>query len=214
MRSFLVHCKSLKMRGGKMTDLSRYKIFSDHLSTLKETSVDDRDGEKIYMTESLRRVINFDDVKNEYVKRLGLSEIPKSNDALFEDGKGSLLFVEFKNGFMDRSKQFAVRKKVYDSVLIFTDITSSRISDMRNTVKYILVYNEFVNRENSCDEELRKKQKTTIQPSPSFDGLARTLGKYANEEYVCFGLKIFLNYCFKEVHTYTEEEFETYLSSL
>lgn len=197
-----------------MTNLSRYKIFSDHLSTLKETSVDDRDGEKIYMTESLRCVVNFDDVKDEYVKGLGLSEIPKSNDALFEDDRGALIFVEFKNGFMDRNKQFAVRKKVYDSVLIFTDITSFRISDMRNTVKYILVYNEFANRENSYDEELEKKQKTTIQPSPSFDGFAKTLGKYANEEYVCFGLKIFLNYCFKEVHTYTEEEFEAYLSSL
>lgn len=202
------------MRGGKMTDLSRYKIFSDHMSTLKETSLDDRDGGKRYMTQSLRSAINFDDVKEEYVKDLGLSEIPKSNDALFEDGRGALVFVEFKNGFINRAKQFAIRKKVYDSTLIFTDITATGISDMRNAVKYILVYNESVNKENSCDEELQKKQRMEIQSSSSFDYFAKTLGKYANEEYVCFGLKLFLNYCFKEVHTYTEEEFEAYLSSL
>lgn len=63
------------------------------------------------MTLSTREAVNFDDVKEEYVKQLGVSEIPKSNDALFDDGKGFLVFIEFKNGFMDRPKQFAVRKK-------------------------------------------------------------------------------------------------------
>ncbi len=201
-----------------MINLGKYKIFTDHLSTLKETPLDDRDEQKVYMTESLLSAVNFDEVKKEYVKDLGLSGTPKSNDALFEDGKGSLVFVEFKNGVMDRVKQFAVRKKVYDSVLIFTDITSTKISDMRNTVKYILVYNESVNKDNLSDKELKKKQeqkrKTAVQPSPSFDYFAKTLGRHAREEYICFGLRMFLNYCFKEVHTFTEAEFEMYLSTL
>lgn len=189
-------------------------MFTDHLSTLKETSLDDRDGKQAYMTQSLRSSVNFDSVKEAYVKNLGLSEIPKSNDALFDDGHGMLVFVEFKNGFIDWPKQFALRKKIYDSVLIFTDITNRRISDMRNTVNYILVYNESVNQKSSCDEELKKKRKTAVQPSSSFDCVAKTIGRYAGEEYICFGLKIFLNYCFKEVHTFTETEFETYLSNL
>jgi len=197
-----------------MTDLNKYKMFTDHLSTLKETSLDDRDGKQAYMTQSLRSSVNFDSVKEAYVKNLGLSEIPKSNDALFDDGHGMLVFVEFKNGFIDWPKQFALRKKIYDSVLIFTDITNRRISDMRNTVNYILVYNESVNQKSSCDEELKKKRKTAVQPSSSFDCVAKTIGRYAGEEYICFGLKIFLNYCFKEVHTFTETEFETYLSNL
>lgn len=214
MRSFLVHCKDLRMRGGKMVDLNAFKIFADHLSNLKETSIDKRDGTPQYMTLSTREAVNFDGVKEEYVKPLGVSEIPKSNDALFDDGKGFLVFVEFKNGFMDRPKQFAVRKKVYDSALIFTDITSKGISYMRNHMKYILVYNETANQGNNSDKDLKEKQKTAVQQSPAFDAFAKNVGRYANEEYVCFGLKIFQNYCFKEVHTYTEAEFDAYLSTL
>lgn len=197
-----------------MIDLNTFQIFADHLSNLKETSIDKRDGTPQYMTLSTREAVNFDDVKEEYVKQLGVSEIPKSNDALFDDGKGFLVFVEFKNGFMDRPKQFAVRKKVYDSALIFADITSTGISYMRDHMKYILVYNETANQDNTPDEDLKKKRKTAVQPSPAFDAFAKNMGKYANEEYVCFGLKIFQHYCFKEVHTYTEEEFNTYLAML
>ena len=214
MLSFLVRCKDLRMRGGKMVDLNAFQIFADHFSNLKETSIDKRDGTPQYMTLSTRKAVNFDGVKEEYVKPLGISEIPKSNDALFDDGKGFLVFVEFKNGVMDCSKQFAVRKKVYDSVLIFTDITSTGISYMRDHVKYILVYNETANQNNEIDKDLKKKRKMAVQPSSAFDAFAKNVGKYANEEYVCFGLKIFQNYCFKEVHTYTEAEFNAYLSLL
>lgn len=214
MLSFLVRCKDLRMRGGKMIDLNTFQIFADHLSNLKETSIDKRDGTPRYMTLSTREAVNFDGVKEEYVKQLGVSEIPKSNDALFDDGKGFLVFVEFKNGFMDRPKQYAVRKKVYDSALIFTDITSKGISYMRDHMKYILVYNETANQNNDLDEDLKKKRKTAVQPSPAFDAFAKNVGKHAKEEYVCFGLKIFQNYCFREVHTYTEAEFEAYLSDL
>ena len=197
-----------------MVDLNAFKIFADHLSNLKETSIDKRGGTPQYMTLSTREAVNFDGVKEEYVKPLGVSEIPKSNDALFDDGKGFLVFVEFKNGFMDRPKQFTVRKKVYDSALIFTDITSKGISYMRNHMKYILVYNETANQGNNSDKDLKEKQKTAVQQSPAFDAFAKNVGRYANEEYVCFGLKIFQNYCFKEVHTYTEAEFDAYLSTL
>lgn len=70
-----------------MIDLNTFQIFADHLSNLKETSIDKRDGTPQYMTLSTRDAVNFDDVKEEYVKQLGVSEIPKSNDALFDDGK-------------------------------------------------------------------------------------------------------------------------------
>ena len=138
-----------------MIDLNAFQIFANHLSTLKETSIDNRDGTLQYMTLSTREVINFDGVKEEYIKSLRINEAPKSNDALFDDGKDCLVFVEFKNGYMDRRKQFAVQKKVYDSMLIFTDITSTGISFMRDHMKYILVYNETANRYNDSDEELK-----------------------------------------------------------
>lgn len=197
-----------------MIDLDSYPIFADNRSTLKETSLDNRDGKAVYMTESSLPAIDFDGVKEGYVKDLGLSETPRSNDALFEDGEGGLVFAEFKNGHMDRPTQFAVRKKIYDSVLIFTDITSTRISDLRKAVKYILVYNESANRDNRSDEELTKKNSRAVQPSSSFDCFAKMVSRYADEEYICFGLRIFQKYCFKEVHTFTVDEFEAYLTTL
>ncbi len=195
-----------------MIDICAYPILGGHMSTLKETSKDKRDdGVEAYMTQSAKPVVNFDKVKDEYVKSLRLSEIPKSNDALFADGKGRLIFVEFKNGYMDRAKQFAVRKKIYDSVLILSDIISVGISSLRTNVEYILVYNETVNARNP---DVINDKKTHIQPSASFDTFARGVGGLAGEEYVCFGVKIFENYCLKKVHTYTEKEFEYYLSIL
>ncbi|HIS55171.1 MAG TPA: hypothetical protein IAB48_00725 [Candidatus Fimimorpha excrementavium] len=195
-------------------DWNKYEIFRNHITNLKETSLDESGGQKVYMTQSLRPAINFDGVKEDYIKNLELSEFPKSNDALMEEGDGTPVFVEFKNGFMDRAKQFGLRKKIYDSVLIFTDITSARISDMRKNMKYILVYNEGVNQTNNLDETLKKKQRNMVQPSVSFDSFAKKIGQYAKSEYICFGLTIFKNYCFKEVHTFTETEFEKYLSDL
>ncbi|BDF15368.1 hypothetical protein CLOSCI_03286 [[Clostridium] scindens ATCC 35704] len=197
-----------------MIDLDTYPIFSSHHSNLRKLSLDDGKGQKIYMTQSTRDAVNFDAVKKEYIKSLGLSKVPSSNDALFDDGRGLLVFVEFKNGFISRKKKLEIWKKLYDSTLIFADITSTGISYMRSNMKYILVYNETVNQDNDLDEDLKKKRKTAVQPSPAFDAFAKNVGKYANEEYVCFGLIIFQNYCFKEVHTYTETEFDAYLSTL
>lgn len=195
-----------------MIDITTYPILSGHMSTLKDTSIDKRDdGVKVFMTESARQVVNFDQVKEEYVKSLGLSEVPKSNDALLADGKGRLIFIEFKNGYMDRAKQFAVRKKIYDSVLIFSDIISSGISDIRTYTEYILVYNEAVNEKNP---DLIRDKKKHVQPSASFNSFAKGVTGLAGEEYVCFGVKMFENYCFKKVHTYTEKEFERYLLTL
>lgn len=198
-----------------MIDLEQYEIFVHHRSTLKETSLDDRDGSvNAYMTDSMLDVVDFDGVKEEYIRDLQLCETPKSNDALFNDGCGCLVFAEFKNGFINRTEQFSIRKKIYDSVLMFSDITSMGISEMRKMVKYILVYNESANQANILDKELQKKQRAQPPPSPALDNFAKTMGKLAKEEYICFGLSIFRNYCFKEVHTYTKTEFEDYLSGL
>ena len=120
------------MRGGRMNALSAYPIFNGHIESLKETSLDDRDGKNaLYMTEDEREVINFDEVKKEYISRLGLSKTPSSSDALLENSEGHPVFIEFKNGKVNRQKEYEIQKKIYDSVLIFSDITGCRISDLR-----------------------------------------------------------------------------------
>lgn len=189
-----------------MINLSDYPIFKRNIATLKETSKDN--NHEVYMTESMRPVINFDKVKDEYVKELNLPKIPQSNDALFaEDEKGYIVFVEFRNGAV---KEYEVRKKIYDSVLIYSDITSSSISSMRETVKYILVYNEG----KAAKSKTEDMKDTFVEPSESYDTIAKGTSKFAKQPYVKFGVNIFKNYCFKDVQTYTKEEFDDYLKQI
>lgn len=194
-------------------DLNKISVFTSHLSTLKETSKDDSGKENQYMISSDLNVINFDAVKKDYVVGLKMSKMPMSIDALFDDGKGKLLFVEFKNGRIDHKKQRDLQKKVYDSILIFTDLTSTSISYMRGHMEFIFVYNDCKNQHNTTDTELMEKN-NEVQPSKSYTRIVKNLAKQAKKEYICFGMRAFKNYCFKDVHTFTENEFENYLSEL
>lgn len=182
-----------------MINFNDYDILKHNISTLKATSVDDHDKTNIrYMTDSEKEAINFDNVKMEYVKELSLPEEPKSNDALFINKNNKLVFVEFKNGYMDNAKKYAIRKKIYDSIIILTDIVNMGISQLRENMEYILVYNEEVN-EN--EQDVLEKQKSLVQPSAAFDSFAKSISSMANTEYVCFGVRIFENYCFHKVHS-------------
>lgn len=111
---------------------------------------------------------------------------------------------------MDNQEKFAVRKKIYDSIIMLTDIIDTGISKLKDNMEYILVYNESVNLNEK--DVLRKKQ-SMVQHSPSFDNLAKNISRMAKSEYICFGIRIFENYCFSKVHTYTEKEFEDYLKN-
>lgn len=197
------------MRGGILINFNDYPILKNNISTLKEASIDKHDLNDIkYMTCSERQAVNFDDVKRDYVEKLSLSEVPKSNDALFLSKNNKLIFVEFKNGFMDKPKKFSVRKKIYDSIIILTDILNIGVSRLRDEMEYILVYNESIN---SDEEESLKKKQYLVQHSKAFDFFAKSVSQMANTEYVCYGISIFKNYCFSNVHTYTEAEFEDFL---
>ena len=94
-----------------MTSFDDIEIFTNNKTTLKETSKDNHDGNDIYMTESTLNVVNFDEVKLEYVRGLGVPETPASIDALFLDNFGEYYFIEFKNGYIDRKKIFEIRLK-------------------------------------------------------------------------------------------------------
>lgn len=197
------------MRGGTLINFDDYEILKRNISTLKQTSVDKHDMNNIsYMTDSDRSAVNFDDVKQDYVKNLSLSETPKSNDALFLSKDNKLIFVEFKNGYVDSGKEYAVRRKIYDSIIILTDILNVKISCLKKEMEYILVYNESAN---PYQKRASGARQQLVQHSASFDGFAKALSRMANTEHVGFGIRMFENYCFSKVHTYTEAEFERYL---
>jgi hypothetical protein len=176
------------------------------MSNLSKTSIDKHDGKNGEpMTDSPIKAVNFDNVKKEYIKNLRLCDTPKSNDALHIKENGDLIFIEFKNGVIDSKEQYSIRKKIYDSILILTDIVGIGISEMRKIADYILVINEKANPSEATE------MKSYVQPSPSFDKIAQAVSKKGNGKYIPYGVKIFENYCFRNVDVFTKSDFEKYL---
>lgn len=191
-----------------MIDLNEYQIFGDNISNLKEISKDDSDKNSIvYMTDSSKEAVNFDVVKRKYLNDLSLSEENASSvDGIFENNN-HLVFVEFKNGKMGGEKR-KVKDKIRDSLLIFCDITGQHITNTREWLEFILVYNI---EKNPLPNQINKNE---VQESSSRLQIAQYLGGKAEEEFVRFDLKKFKRVYFKEVHTYSQEEFKEYLESV
>lgn len=190
-----------------MIKINDHKIFKDNMSTLKETSkYNHNDNSLYYMTNSFLDAVDFDAVKDSYISNLGLCNKPKSNDALVIEADGKSTFIEFKNIHISKREEFDLRKKIYDSMFIFTDIIGQGISYTRRQTDYILVYNK---EKNNPTED----KKTNVQVSKSRDQIAKGLISLGNKKYIKFGLEIFENYCFKNVYTYTREEFNIFLES-
>ena len=185
-----------------MNKFSNIEIFAKNKTELKEASKDDHDGNITYMTHSTLNVVGFDAVKSEYVKNLSVSETPKSVDALFLGDNGECVFIEFKNGYVDTKKEFDVRLKIFDSLLIFTDIVSEGVSYTRKNVTFIFVYNEGRN-------PLPDGVHAEMQVSSSREAIARYFieGK-AKKKYIRFNLERFEKLYFKDVFTLNQELFE------
>ena len=182
-------------------------IFKNNMTTFKETSYDKDGKEPGYMTNSEIQVINFDKVKNWYIKDMFLSSTPCSNDALYIGKDNKIFFVEFKNGALEKNKKmiFNVYNKIYDSLLIFNDIVHQNISFCRENLYFILVYNESKN----CSEERETKQEDSPKAM-----ISKRIHNKAKKKFVRFGLEKFEKIYFKEVFTYTESEFENLFLSL
>lgn len=176
-------------------------IFKDNMTSFKETSHDKDSKVPGYMTNSEIRVINFDKVKDCYIKEMFLSNTPCSNDALYIGKDNKLFFVEFKNGALGKNKKmiFNVYNKIYDSLLIFNDIVHQNISFCRENLYFILVYNESKNLYEECGAKHEDSPKAMI---------SKFIHNKAKKKFVRFGLEKFEKIYFKEVFTYTESEFE------
>jgi len=177
------------------------KDLQNFVETLKETSIDNHDNKNIaYMTESQLSVINFDDVKDNYIKGMGVEQPPNSNDVLFEDkNSNEYYFIEFKAGGIDPVKNVKIKFKIHDSLLILLDILDKTISFSRKSINYILVYNK---------NQIHKSKHFDTSKSKSKDKIKGHVFKNANKELIRFDLERYKNLYFKNVHTYTIEEFE------
>lgn len=178
-------------------------------SSLKDTSKD----KKEYMTNSEKiKVINFDNLsKKGYSKMLRLKgqSFPfKTNDALYLDVENNkFIFIEFKNGsFSVNEKNFKEKElpqlelKIIGSMYILQEITGKSFKELREITDYILVYN--------------KEKNPHIFSAVDMGNYIVNLGTLNNKkirnlkEGISFGLEKFKGYCFKNVYTYSKEEFE------
>lgn len=186
-----------------MINLKDYELFRKYRAALKELSRDNRDsGNDQYMTESQFEAVDFDKVKTVYTNQLGLSEeCAASADALLQTEQ-ELMMVEFKNGKVNNRN---VKDKIRDSLLLFCDITEKTISYTREKMDFIVVYN--VDR-NPLPNQLRKQE---VQDAPSREEISSYFLRKGKEELIRFDLECYKHLYFREVHTYTQEEFERYL---
>lgn len=186
-----------------MNDFGIYAMFADHKSTLKECSEDNSDGSTIkFMTESQIEAVNFDKFKTKYTNDLRLSEeCAASADALLQTDTG-LAFVEFKNGKVNNRN---VKDKIRDSLLLFCDFTQKTISYTREHVDFIVVYNE---EKNPLPNQYKKQ---TTADAPSRTEISRYFLGKGNQELILFDLERYQHLYFREVHTYTKEQFGNYI---
>lgn len=186
-----------------MNDSGIYALFADHKSTLKECSGDNSDGSTIrFMTESQIEAVNFDKFKTKYTNDLRLSEeCAASTDALLQTDTG-LAFVEFKNGKVNNRN---VKDKIRDSLLLFCDFTQKTISYTREHVDFIVVYNE---EKNPLPNQYKKQTNTD---APSRTEISRYFLGKGNQELILFDLERYQHLYFREVHTYTKEQFGNYI---
>lgn len=181
------------------SEIMKIPIIADHLATLKSTSKDSYNSEtdELYMIDSNLEVVNFDSVKHEYCQGLGLCDIASSVDALYCKGN-NFYFIEFKNGRIEKKD---IEKKIYDSLLLFSDISKQDISYFRKHLFFILVYNEEKEKVNN----IGLVQKHHIQQSNGRDFINYHINKKCQ-----FDLGKYQELYFKEVFVKTAKELKAY----
>lgn len=169
------------------------EILKSHMTTLKRTSKDM--ANTAYMCNSQIRVVNFDKIPREYAKRMGLSMLPCSNDALHlgeEDYPSKWCFIEFKNGTINVAE---IYRKLYDSLIMLLELKCiPDIQYAREHMEYILVYNS--------------REKKKLPESQSQSQIYGYLTERAKQERRLFGIDKFEGYLFDKTHTYSKQEFE------
>lgn len=185
------------MKDIDMSIINSVDIFKNNKSYLKELSLDTKNSE--YMTESMTLAVNFDKVKTCYANSLNKSEECLSSvDALVELDE-RIVLIEFKNG---KVKTPSVKHKMKDSLLLLCDILNTKISETREIMDYIVVYNK---------EKNNSHKKNKVQESKSRDDIMGYLADKADSEIVIFDLERYIDIFFKNIHTYDKQEFKDYL---
>lgn len=175
-----------------MININDYDILRNNKRSLRELSEDSANSE--YMTESIMEAIDFDTVKENYARKLGIA----LNSAFSVDAilckNNKIIFIEFKNGMIEKAITQNIQNKIRDSLLILNAITDINVCTTQKEAEFILVYNE---RKNNSKKNI-----------------TNSIMKKAKKEMILFGLQRFETLYFKDVHTYTKQEFKQYIKNL
>jgi len=166
--------------------------------TLEKTSEDkNKETADKYMTSCKKMVVNVDKLKDNFVKNMSLTSVPKSCDAFYMTSRKEFFMIEFKNGKIEAKKNYEINVKIFESLLMLSEIFSKTTTFMRDNMYFILVYNESI-------EHGQEQYENT--------GIKRVSGpvfKRALIREIRFGLHRFKKLYFKDVFTYSKAEFES-----
>lgn len=171
-----------------MSRLDYIHALKECYTTLNKTSEDSANAS--FMTNSKLKAVDFDKVKENYLKEKSLVNVGyKSVDAILirKDTPEKSVLIEFKNGDFNRDD---IIGKIKDSLLILLDLTQEKLDILANNIDFILVTNKV-------------KAKEFISSYVS--------GK-AKKCFDKYGLHIFEGVYFNRVHTFNKEQFEEYLA--
>ena len=206
------------MKKNRDSDFMGKVEYKDFVQTLKETSVDtdhnDEQGDNIYMTESLKEVINFDNFLEAYFKNENTkARKPDSVDAYcFLDNRPCL--IEFKNGKIDGKVNKEIHSKIGHSVSVILMNENIIPAKFKNNAILILVYNRERAFKKKSDNDLGEawylKPKEAIV-SPSFDMIRTHLGKKQGKPIVSFRLDTYEGKYFSKVMTMDKSIFNEYI---
>lgn len=195
-----------------MLQIKRFPLFKNNMDVLQNISADTSSlGIIFYVTDSQLPAVNYDRVKDEYTKQFHLSnEVAYSVDALLNID-GTPTFVEFKNGKV-QGEQGNIKNKVRDSLLMLCDITKKQISYTRAKMDFILVYNADKNPMTTYEESVIRKEYGLSGTSGSLEYICKQLFNLSKREFIRFNMEPLRGMYFKEVHTFTSDQFREFLS--
>lgn len=164
--------------------------------TLRNCSADTSRRPTVYLSQSPYPVLNGDKVKTAYTRNLHCSDACLASvDALFEKD-GTLFWVEFKNERVSEKNAFRIKRKAYDSLLLFLDVSGLRRQAVRDRSEFILVYGADANAAKPAESGL--------------DLITDAVMKLAQTEFIRFGLDTLTGVHFRKVRTLTHEEFDAF----
>lgn len=142
----------------------------------------------------------FDDFSqsegNKYRRKKKLS----SADGLYIDRDGKLFFFEFKNVPHNQVPYKGIHEKMHDSIITWQICQASdkSLDELMANSAYFVIYN---------DSHYKGKRENKSLSMDKFKNQMKTLAKKDGEE-ILWGLDLYLNTFYKEVHTIDVAVFE------